>query len=46
MEPTDPIYEQDEELLKPWVDAHQLKKVEKVWYKDGQCVVTGKMEHK
>jgi len=35
MEPADPIYEQDEELLKPWVDVHQLKKVEKVWYKDG-----------
>src|SRR6266702_4611868 len=46
MEPTDPVYRQDEDLLKPWVDAHQLKKIEGVWYKDGRCVVTGKMEHK
>ncbi len=46
MEPADPVYKQDEELLKPWVNAHQLRKVEGVWYKDGQHVVTGKMEHK
>ncbi len=42
MEPMNPIYEQDEELLKPWIDAHQLKKIEGVWYKDGRRVVTGK----
>ena len=35
MEATDPIYAQDKEILKPWVDAHQLKKIEGVWYKDG-----------
>jgi len=46
MEATDPIYAQDEELLKPWIDAHRLKKVEGVWYKDGRRMVTGKMEHK
>ncbi len=46
MEPTDPIYKQDENLLKPWVDAHRLKKIEGVWYKDGWCIVTGRMEHK
>jgi len=46
MEAVDPIYAQDKELLKPWVDAHHLKKVEGVWYKDGHCVVMGKMEHK
>jgi len=46
MEATDPIYAQDEMMLKPWVDAHQLKKIEGTWYKDGRRVVTGKMEHK
>ena len=33
MEPTNLVYEQDEDLLKPWIDAHQLKKIEGVWYK-------------
>ncbi len=46
MEATDPIYAQDEELLKPWINAHHLKKIEGVWYKDGRRVVMGKMEHK
>jgi len=46
MEPTDPVYKQDENLLKPWIDAHQLKKIEGVWYKDRRRVVTGKAEHK
>ena len=46
MEATDPIYAQDEELLKPWINAHHLKKVEGVWYKEGRRVVTGGMEHK
>src|SRR6266702_4709828 len=46
MEPANPIYEQDQEMLKPWIDAHQLKKIEGTWYKDGRRVVTGKMEHK
>jgi len=46
MEAADPIYAQDEELLKPWINAHRLKKVEGVWYKEGCHVVTGRMEHK
>ncbi len=46
MEATDPIYAQDETILKAWVDVHQLKKIEGVWYKDGQRVVMGRMEHK
>ncbi len=46
MEATDPIYAQDKELLKPWINAHHLKKVEGVWYKEGRRVVTGGMEHK
>jgi len=35
MEATDPIYKQDEDMLIPWVNAHQLKKIDGVWYKDG-----------
>ncbi len=35
IEPADPMYKQDEDILKPWVDAHQLKKVNKTWYKEG-----------
>ncbi len=46
MEAVDPIYAQDEELIKPWIDAHCLKKIEGTWYKDGQRIVTGRMEHK
>jgi len=46
METTNPIYAQDEELLKPWINAHQLKKVEGIWYKEGRRVVTSGMEHK
>ncbi len=41
MEAADPIYAQDEELLKPWINAHRLKKVKGVWYKEGCRVVTG-----
>jgi len=46
MEATDPIYAQDEELLKSWINAHHLKKVEGTWYKEGCRIVTGKMEHR
>ena len=46
METTDPIYAQDDQVLRLWVDAHWLKRIEGTWYKDGRCVVTGKMEHK
>ena len=46
MEATDPIYAQDEGVLKPWIDAHRLKKIEGVWYKEGRRVVTGRAEHK
>ncbi len=46
MEVTDPIYAQDEMMLGPWVNAHRLKKIEGVWYKDGQRVVTGGTKHK
>ncbi len=46
MEAANPIYAQDETILKSWVDAHQLKRIEGVWYKDGRRVVTGRLEHK
>jgi len=45
MEPQDPIYGQNEDLLKPWINTHGLKKVEGVWYKDGRRVVTGGLSH-
>ena len=38
--------EQDEETLRPWVDPHRLKKVDKVWYKEGRRVVTGSLTNK
>ncbi len=46
MEGANPVYEQDEDVLKPWIDVHRLKRIKGVWYKDGQWVVTGKLEHK
>ncbi len=46
MEASDLVYAQDEGTLKPWIDAHQLKKIKGTWYKDGRRVVTGTMEHK
>jgi hypothetical protein len=32
--------EQDETTLTKWVDAHELKKIDEVWYKNGRRVVT------
>jgi hypothetical protein len=29
-------HRQDEERLKPWVDPHQLKQLNGVWYKEGR----------
>ncbi len=34
--PEDPIYQQNEDVLEPWVDAHRLKKIEGTWYKEGR----------
>jgi len=45
MEPQDPVYHQNEDLLKPWIDTHRLKKVEGTWYKDRRHVVTGGSSH-
>jgi hypothetical protein len=36
----EPRHQQDEEILKPWIDPHQLKHLDGVWYKEGRTVVT------
>ena len=28
-----PVYEQDQDILKPWIDSHQLKNIHGTWYK-------------
>jgi hypothetical protein len=40
------ISSQEESVLKPWIDPHQLKQHQGVWYKDGRQVVTGDIEDK
>jgi hypothetical protein len=30
---------QNEEILKPWIDPHQLKRLDGIWYKEGRTVV-------
>jgi hypothetical protein len=37
---------QEESTLKPWIDPHQLKQHQGVWYKDGRKVVTGDIKAK
>jgi hypothetical protein len=37
---------QEESVLKPWIDPHQLKQHHGVWYKDGRQVVTGDVKAK
>jgi hypothetical protein len=41
-----PIYKQDEDMLKPWIDSHRLKCIHGTWYKDGRRVVTGGLHDK
>jgi hypothetical protein len=31
---------QDEQVLHKWVDAHKLKKIEGIWYKNGRRLIT------
>ena len=38
--------EQDEEIVKPWVDPHKLKYINNVWYKEGRHVITGSLDRK
>ena len=37
---------QDNEQIKVWVDPHKLKKIDDIWYHQGQRVVTGNTEEK
>jgi hypothetical protein len=37
---------QDESTLKPWIDPHQLKQHQGIWYKDGHMVITGDTQDK
>jgi hypothetical protein len=39
MMPSNPSDVQDKTILHPWVDPHQLKKLNGAWYKEGQQVV-------
>jgi hypothetical protein len=36
----------DKSTLKPWIDPHQLKQHQGIWYKDGCMVITGSMKDK
>jgi hypothetical protein len=37
---------QEESVLKPWIDPHQLKQHNGIWYKNGRQVVMGNTEAK
>jgi hypothetical protein len=37
---------QDENVLNPWIDPHQLKRHQNIWYKDGRQVITGDIKAK
>jgi hypothetical protein len=37
-------HRQDEEHLKPWIDPHQLKCLNGIWYKEGRVVVTEELQ--
>jgi hypothetical protein len=41
-----PQHRQDEERLKPWIDPHQLKCLDGIWYKEGRVVVTEELQGK
>jgi hypothetical protein len=38
------ISSQDKEVLRPWIDPHNLKKLNGEWWKDHRRVVTGNQE--
>jgi hypothetical protein len=46
MEVLPDIPSQEESVLKPWIDPHQLKQHHGIWYKDGRQVVTGDIKDK
>jgi hypothetical protein len=37
---------QNEETLRPWVDPHNLREVDGVWWKEGRRVVTGDLAYR
>ena len=37
---------QDEDILTPWIDPHGLKKINGIWWKNTQLVVTAEGERK
>jgi hypothetical protein len=37
---------QDESTLNPWIDPHQLKQHQGIWYKDGRMVITSNTQDK
>jgi hypothetical protein len=41
-----PQYQQNKEVLKPWIDLHQLKLIHNIWYKGNRVVVTENIEGK
>ena len=43
---TSPEEGQDDEILRPWIDPHKLKRVNNVWYKEGRRVITNTVEDK
>jgi hypothetical protein len=46
MEVLPDISSQEESVLKPWIDPHQLKQHQGIWYKDGRQVVMGDTKDK
>jgi hypothetical protein len=38
--------QQDEKTLRPWVDPHNLREVDGVWWKEGRRVVTGDLAYR
>ena len=38
--------EQDEDVLKPWIDPHKLKKIRGTWWKGDQLVINADMPQK
>jgi hypothetical protein len=46
MEVLPDIRSQEESVLKPWIDPHQLKQHQGVWYKNERQVVTGDIKDK
>ena len=46
MEVTDLVYQQNPQMIKPWVSTYNLRLIKGTWYKDARWVVTGGMHDK